>query len=73
MSTLIDYEKNNCYLTNSKNRYFVAEFWIKKILKLKITALIAFQNVITIINKSLSIFEHVINTDIIVYDISNIA
>ena len=40
--TLTKYEKKDYYLINSKIRYLKAEFWIKKILKLKIVVLVVF-------------------------------
>ena len=42
LDILIEYEKKDCYLISSKIRHLNAEFWIKKILKLKIIALTVF-------------------------------
>ena len=44
------YEKKSCYLINSKHRHFAVENWIKKVMKLEVAALTAFQNVTSILS-----------------------
>ena len=69
LNTFQKYEKKNCYLINSKHHYFVVENWIKKIMKLEITALIVFQNATflsTIVNSSIVIDFFNFNNDIAV-------
>ena len=62
--------KKKYYLTSSKIRYFAADSWIKKILKINVAILVAFQN---IINNSSSIFNKInfINLITNVLDLTN--
>ena len=52
LNTLNEYEKDGCYLTDSKIRHLTAESWIKKALKLNVTTLIVFENAVTDMTKT---------------------
>ena len=47
---LTKYKKKNCYLINSKIRYLNVEFWIKKVLKLKVVVFVVFFDIISTLN-----------------------
>ena len=54
LNTLNKCEENGCYLADSKVRHLTVELWIKKTLKLNVTALAAFEDAVTDMTKTTS-------------------
>ena len=50
LDILIEYEKKDCYLISSKIRHLDAEFWVKKVLKLKVTVFAVFFDIVSTSN-----------------------
>ena len=59
---LTKYEKKSCYLINSKIRHLKVEFWVKKILKLKVAVLVVFFDIISTSNFIASVTLITLNT-----------
>ena len=62
LNVLIEYEKKNCYLINSKNRHLTVDFWTKKVLKIDVMTLTAFQSFTFMSSSSFVVNQSVVST-----------
>ena len=65
LNVLIEYEKKSCYLTNSKNRHLIVDFWTKKTLKIDVMTLTTFQNFTFMSSSSFIVNQSVMSTTFI--------